>query len=664
MLLRLIRGLTRPREPRVADEDLGAAVHARVQQGDVAGAEAMLSERLRYAAGDSAALHLLGLLRYSERRYTEAARLIEQALAREPDQPEVLGNLGEVLRAGGRLEPAATALQRAVALSPAAPRLWLNLAIVFAERGQRADAIEAVGRALDLDADSVPARMMMAQLLQTKGRASEAVPHLCRALELEPELLGAQFQLLAAQAMVCDWTQREEAMEALLEHWDRASDEVGFEEFQPFAGYGVPLSNDLRRRLAQRYAGRFLRPASERCDDAPIPVVDGARLRVGYLSADFHDHPTMHLAAGLFPRHDRSRFEVFAYSYGPDDGSAYRTKLVESVEHFVDVRGETPEQIARRIRADRIQVLVDLKGFTFESRPAILAQHPAPVQAAYLGYPGTMGEGLVDYVLSDRVVTPPGSEAWFGEHLVLLPNSYQVNDCERSRGDGALKRADCGLPPEAIVFCSFNSPYKIEPRVFSVWMRILRRVPGAVLWVMVRDALARANLRREAQARGVDAARLVFAGYVPQAEHLARHAHVDLFLDTHFVNAHTTASDALWCGVPVITYAGDAFPARVAASLLSAAGLPELVANSFEEYEQTAVSLALDRPRLAALKERLTRTRNTLALFDTERTVRNLERAYALMWETRRASDEGPAAFSVLDVRDFAGHERSRDEEA
>ncbi len=650
MLLRLIRSLARTRSGG-AETDLAAQIQARVQRGDIAGAEATLRERLRRDPHDPEALHLLGLLRYSERRYAEAVQLIERATARAPENADYLGNLGEACRAAHRFEAAEAALRRAVTLSPGSARLWFNLAIVLGERGFRQSAIEAASEAVALDPDDAHARMTLAQLLQTKARAAEAIPHLRRALELEPGLPAARFQLHAAQAMVCDWERREPEMVELLELWDRAPGESGFDNFQPFAAYSVPVTNALRRRLAQRYAGRFL--AAEPREALPkLPTNDTGRLRVGYLSADFHDHPTLHLAAGLFPRHDRRRVEVFAYSFGQDDGSEYRRRLAGAVEHFVEVRGETVPQTAQRIRADGIQILVDLKGFTFDARPGILALRPAPVQVAYLGYPGTMGEGLVDYVLTDRVVTPPGSEAWFGERFALLPHSYQANDCDRAIAASAPPREACGLPPEAFVLCSFNSPYKIEPRIFSVWMRILSRAPDAVLWVMARDELAQANLRREAQARGVDPSRLVFAGYVPQPQHLTRHAHADLFLDTYFVNAHTTASDALWAGVPVLTCPGDAFPARVAASLLEAVGLPELVAGSLEEYEEIAVSLAADRPRQAALKERLARNRAALPLFDTARLVRNLERAYALMWEARCATGGAPA-FSVLDCRRF-----------
>jgi protein O-GlcNAc transferase len=649
MLWRLVRSFAR-RGARGADRaEFAAGIQAKVAAGDAAAAEAELLDRLRRDSRQPMLLHLLGLVRYSERRYAEAAQLIERALEQAPDDPDFLGNLGEAQRAARSLDAAEATLRRALTLRPADPRLWVNLAIVLGERGMRQAAIDAVSRAVELEPDDVRARLILAQHLHTKARAAEAIQHLRRALELEPGLPGARFQLHAARAMLCDWAEREAEMIELLGLWDRAPDESAFGDFHPFAAYSVAVPNALRLRLARRYAARF------RVPDPPAPrpqASESGRLRVGYLSADFHDHATLHLAAGLFRRHDRRRFEVFAYSFGPDDGSDYRRRFVASVEHFADVRAETAEQTAGRIRADGIHILVDLKGFTFDSRPAILGCRPAPLQVAYLGYPGTMGEGLVDYVLSDAVVTPPGSEAGFGERFALLPHSYQVNDCDRALPGDAPARAECGLPPGAFVFCSFNSPYKIEPRIFSVWMRILSRVPQAVLWVMVRDEAAQANLRREAQARGVDSGRLVFAGYASQAEHLARHAHADLFLDTHFVNAHTTASDALWAGVPVLTCPGDAFPARVAASLLEAAGLPELVAGSLQEYEEIAVSLATDRARLAALKERLTRNRAALPLFDTPRLVENLERAYALMWEARGVTGGAPP-FSVLDCRRF-----------
>jgi predicted O-linked N-acetylglucosamine transferase (SPINDLY family) len=355
----------------------------------------------------------------------------------------------------------------------------------------------------------------------------------------------------------------------------------------------------------------------------------------------------MHLAAGLFEQHDRGRFEVFAYSLGEDDGSDYRRRVVSAVEHFTDVRECSPLEIGQRIRADGVQVLVDMKGFTLLARPEVLALRPAPVQVAFLGYPGTMGSGLADYIVTDRVVTPPGSECFFGEAFALLPGSYQVND----RQPVAAKRparAALGLPESALVLCCFNVPYKIEPGIFAVWMRILAALPNAVLWLLAKPESAAEALRREAAARGIDPRRLVFAHFAPKPEHLARLGCADLFLDTRYVNAHTGASDALWAGVPVVTCAGDSFPARVAASLLHACGLSDLVVDTLERYEALVIELGTEQARLAQLRERLTHARTHCALYDTARYTRNLERAFETMWQIAR--DGGAArAFSVLE---------------
>jgi len=356
----------------------------------------------------------------------------------------------------------------------------------------------------------------------------------------------------------------------------------------------------------------------------------------------------MHLASGLFARHDRSAVEVFAYSFGEDDGSAYRRRAVQGVEHFKDVRSLAPREIATRIREDAIQVLVDLKGFTYLARPDILALRPAPVQASWLGYPGTMGSGLVDYLITDRIVTPPGSERDYGERLALLPGSYQVNDLDDAIAPHRPSRTECGLPEAGLVLCCFNVLYKVDPSIFDVWMRILQSLPGAVLWLLAKPEIAESNLRREAAARGVDPARLVFARFAPRGEHLARLSIADLFLDTRLVNAHTGASDALRAGVPLLTCAGDSFPSRVAASLVHAAGIGELAVDSLQDYEALAIALGGDRARLGALKRRLQSGLGSCTLFDTTRTARNLERAYALMWEIYRQG-QGPVPFSVLE---------------
>jgi len=374
------------------------------------------------------------------------------------------------------------------------------------------------------------------------------------------------------------------------------------------------------------------------------------RITLGYLSADFQEHATAHLVAELFQLHDRKRFRVIGYSYGRDDGSAARRELRESFDDFVDLLDCSHAESAARIRADAVDILVDLKGYTTDARPEILLMRPAPVQVSYLGYPGTMGSDVIDYVLVDRLVAPADEQPYFTERLVQLPDCYQVNDRRRPIAPRTPTREECGLPENGIVFCCFNSAYKITPPIFNIWMRLLAGVPGSVLWLLETNATAVGNLRREAEARLEGAAaRLVFAPSLANREHLARLGVADLFLDTLPYNAHTLSSDALWAGCPVITCTGHAFPGRVAASLLLAIELPELVTDSLAGYEALALELARQPDRLRSVREKLRANRLTTALFDSRRFTRHIESAFETMWRAHVAG-ELPRVFAVTPI--------------
>ncbi|ALF56607.1 UDP-N-acetylglucosamine--peptide N-acetylglucosaminyltransferase SEC [Nostoc piscinale CENA21] len=356
------------------------------------------------------------------------------------------------------------------------------------------------------------------------------------------------------------------------------------------------------------------------------------RLRIGYLSNDFRNHATSHLMRSLFNLHDRANFEIFAYSFGADDKSEYRQYIATNCEQFRDITTLSIEESAQQIYDDGIHILVDLKGYTAGSRSGILALKPAPIQVNYLGYPGTMGADFIDYMIGDAIVTPPEFADSFSEKLVILPHSYQVNDYQQAIAATSVSRSQYGLPEQGFVYCCFNNNYKIEPQIFDVWMRILAAVPGSVLWLLVRFPAAEDNLKKAAEARGIDSDRLIFAQYHRKAEHLARHQLADLFLDTLYCNAHTTASDALWAGLPVLTCRGETFASRVGASLLTAVGLPDLVSHNLEQYEQLAIHLGNSPETLLKLKQRLAQNLMSYPLFDTPRFTHNLEQAYFAMW--------------------------------
>ena len=420
----------------------------------------------------------------------------------------------------------------------------------------------------------------------------------------------------------------------------------------PFYLLSLPTMTTAEQQLigARQWVERELKltasPARER--SMPGILENKTKFKIGYLSGDFRAHAVAYLIAELIEKHDRGRFEIFGYSSGPDDHSPTRQRLMNAFDRFVDVREMSDADAVRMIEGDEIDILVDLSGHTKDARTKILGLRPAPIQVNYLGYPGTIGASFMDYILVDDFVVPPEEQPYYAEKLVFLPGCYQVNDSRREIAEHTPSRADCGLPETAFVFCCFNNNYKITPDLFDVWMRLLQVVPKSVLWLFESHPLATANLRREAEIRGVSSERLIFAKPRPLADHLARHRLADLFLDTIPYNAHTTASDALWAGCPLLTMSGETFASRVAGSLLRAIGLPELITSSLADYERRALDLARDKDLLDTLRGRLQSHRSTTTLFDSGLFARNIEKAFQTMWEIH-ASGSGPFSFRVND---------------
>jgi len=543
----------------------------------------------------------------------------------------------------GDLAGAEGAFRRALDAHPAHAPACSNLGMVVWDQRRLDEAMPLLVRAVQLDPAHVGARLNLGSALLIGNRIDDGIAQLREVLRLDPENAKAHGSLLKPLLDVCDWDGAADLASKLAERWASRPDDPLLEGVLPFTSLLVPLPPAMRLDLARRYAARVSAAAGPPLPVAP-PRRPGERLRVAYASADFHNHATAHLAAGLFERHDRRRFEVIAYSYGIDDASEYRARLKAAFDRFVDVRHETHRAIAERIARDGVDILVDLKGHTGESRPEIFALRPAPVQVNYLGYPGSTGADFIDYILADRVVIPDEDRRWFSERVVVLPASYQVNDDRQPIAERVPSRGACGLPDAGFVFCSFNKHYKIDRALLDAWMRILAAVPGSVLWLLGGHGEKR--LRRAAVARGIDPQRLVFAGKLPKPEHLARHRLAGLFLDTHHVNAHTTASDALWTGLPLLTLPGSSFAGRVAASLLRAIGLPELIAPTLEAYERRAIELARAPAALAELRSRLAANRRAMPLFDTDRYARDLERAFERMHEIQVAG-RPPESFAV-----------------
>lgn len=561
-------------------------------------------------------------------RATSAVAAYRVALQVAPEDGATLTNLGNVLKAIGDLDAAADVLRRAAVALPDSPLPMLGLGTVLQEAGDYAAAIDAYRAALRLEPALAGAWQNLGSALALTGDGGASVRCLRTALDGDPART-------ATLALLVHQLQHECAWDDLLPLQQRLHDALaapGAAVVDPFITLAVPSTMEVQFAAAGRYATSIAEPLAELASALDFRFARGerTRLRIGYLSADFHEHATSYLIAEALERHDRSRFSIHGYSFGPDDGSATRARVAAAFESFTDLKHASAEESARRIHADRIDLLLDLKGYTRDARPGILALRPAPVQAQYLGYPGTMGAAWVDYAIVDPVVVPPDDARWFAERLVYLP-CYWVNDTRRPRA-AATDRRQAGLPEDAFVFCCFNQHYKIQPDRFAAWMRLLRAVPGSVLWLLQGAPGAADNLRSAAAAQGIVSGRLVFAPQAPVAEHLARIACADLALDTLPYNGHTTSNDALWAGVPVVTQAGATFAGRVAASQLRALGLPELVTASAADYEALALRLATDRAMLCELRGRLARQRECAPLFDTARFVRGLEQSYEAMW--------------------------------
>lgn len=567
----------------------------------------------------------LGLLLAHLGSRAEAREAYDQALRRKPDHAAAHNNLGNLLADTGDLAGAKACYERALAIAPDYSDAHYNLGNMHKRQGRTAEAGAAYARA-QAQGGRADARTEQGKTLALVGRYDEALAALDAALAIDPADPAARMHKRFYQAHICDWSKL-----AGFDPEDESLDTAA----SPWAW--LSLDDDPARQLrrSRAWTGRMVKQAPLGLPD-PTPSAQ-AKIRIGYFSADFHDHATMYLMAGTLRTHDRERFEIHAFSFGDRADDAMRGAALAHVDSFTDVRDLPDAEVAKLARARGIDVAVDLKGYTKDCRAALFACRLAPVQVAWLGYPGSMGAPFIDYMISDAVVVPEAERRHYDEKQLLLPHSYQCNDDRRAIPETVTTRAQFGLPDDAFVFTSFNQSYKIGPREFDIWMRLLGQVAGSVLWLMRSNEWAVANLRREAEARGIDPGRIVFSPPLAHAEHLARHAHADLFLDTFAVNAHTTASDALWAGLPLVTLAGDQFAARVAASLLTAVGLPELVTTSEAEYEALCLELATSPGKLAEIRTRLAANRASEPLFDTARHTRALEAGYAAALARHRA---------------------------
>jgi protein O-GlcNAc transferase len=628
--------------------------------GRLQDALAAVEQALALRPQDLEALNSRGIVQTDLKRYAEALESFDRALAVAPGFPDTLNNRAFVLNILRRPDEALAAVERALAGHPTFAEAWNNRGIILFDLKRMSEAIGSYEQALAIrpdyaqafnnraaaswslkrytdslaDCDRAIALMPeFADALYNRGNAlielnrpAEALASYEQALEIEPEHPNALSGLANAAMTIGDWKRTSQLAPQI-----KAAVSEGKSVIQPFVVMGYWDDNALQLRCSQNYV--------RQAGPGPLPRLWNGeryghdRIRVAYLSADFHQHVTAALTAEMFECHDRALFEITAVSFGPDDGSVVRQRLMKAFDHFHDARQQSDREVAELLRHWEIDIAIDLGGHTSGARPWVLARRPAPVQAKYMGYPGSSGSGFIDYLIADRIVVPQDQEQFFSEKIAVLPDTLWVTDTKRAVPPPP-SRTEVGLPEEGFVFCCFNHNWKITPPIFEIWMRLLKHVDGSVLWLLEGNTSIRDNLRKEAAARGVEPERLIFAARTTPEQHLARQQLADLFLDTLPYNAHTTASDALWVGLPLITTPGHSFPARVAASILVAAGLPELVTDDLAAYEALALELASDPAALRAIRDKLKANRASAPLFDTARFTSNLESLYRKMLET------------------------------
>ncbi len=593
----------------------------------------------------------LGLALAALGRFEDAAESHRAALKLQPRLAMAHNNLGVALQKAGKLDEAIPSFRRAIELDSRLPEAWVNLADALRlmepagesqddprRQARLEEALLCYRSAIALRSNYAEAYGNLGALLTELKRLDEAAACLARAHDLDPADARAIVDLAFTRRRMCDWRGEADVESVAKAILSIPKGSMGY--------FALVIADDPQLHLdaARREASFAL--ANRKGPAWPDTTYRHQKIRLGYLSADFRTHAVASLAARLFELHDRSRFQLHAFSIGPNDRSAMNDRLRHAFDTFNESGPLSDQETAQQIRRAEIDILVDLTGYTKHARPGIAAYRPAPIQVSYLGYPGTMGASFFDYAIVDPFIVPESQQFYFDEKLVYLPHSYQVNDSRRVIAERTPSRADCGLPERGFVFCCFNNNHKISPAMFSLWMELLQAAPGSVLWLLADNPWVAENLRREAASRRVDPGRLVFAGRALPADHLARHRLADLFIDTLPYNAHTTASDALWAGLPVLTCTGTSFPARVAGSLLHAIGLPELVTASIEDYKAKALGFARQPEMLAAVREKLARNRLTMPLFDSARSCRDIEAAYFRMWTIHQEKQE-PHGFSV-----------------
>lgn len=593
-------------------------------------AKILLSKILDIDSKNFDALNIIGVINGNENNHDEALNFFKKAQKIRPDYNLINFNLGKALSEIGNDFEAIKYYKIAIRLDKNHLGSWLNLAKSLYQLKRYDEALIHCDQAIKLKPDFAEAYVSKGVIFNSLKSYDEALICYDHALKLKPDYEYLFGMLMHVKMFLCNWQDFKvnvKSLTLLINENKRST--------TPFAIIALIDSLSIQRKSSEIWT------KDKHLINSSLGLISKYqrrnKIRIGYYSADFHNHATAYLMAELFERHDKNSFELIAFSFGPDKRDEMRQRLSKAFDQFIDVRLRSDKDIALLSREMGIEVAVDLKGFTRDSRTGIFSYRAAPIQVNYIGYPGTMAAEYIDYIIADPTLIPIESKKHYSEKVVYLPNSYQVNDRQRVIADKVFTKEELSLPSDSFVFCCFNNNYKITPDTFNGWVRILKAVEGGVLWLLEDNPTAGINLRKEAQARGLDPNRLVFAKRMKISEHLARHRVADLFIDTFPYNGHTTASDALWAGVPVLTRIGESFASRVAASSLNAIELPELITTTQEQYESIAIELATIPEKLRFIKQKLERNKLTTALFDTPRFTKHIEAAYKQMYERYQA---------------------------
>ena len=567
----------------------------------------------------------LGVTLEKKGKLDEAIHTYFKAISINPSFYQAYNNIGNVLRKKGDFTKAIDMFYKAISIEPNYADAHSNLAIILHERGSTNEAIKSYKKVLLFKPECPITLNSLGNVYKDQEKFNEAINLYSQAILSEKDFELARAQRLFMFSCICDWKSIEQEHSFIKNLGTK-------NKFVPtFSLLSLEDNPQNHKKRSEIFAKLFFLYKSIPFNMSNIN--SKKRIRIGYFSADFHDHATMHLISKIFTLHDRKKFKIYAYSIGLKRDDYMRQNLINSVDVFDDVSQMSDRDIALLARQDEIDIAVDLKGYTHKSRTGIFAFRAAPIQINYLGYPGTMGANFIDYLVADSTIIPKEYRNYYSEKIIYMPHSYQPNDNNRLISKKEITKSDMGLPEDSFVFCCFNNSYKITSVEFDIWMNLLKKVEGSVLWLLKTNKWAQTNLRKEAEKRGVNQDRIIFAERLPQAEHLARQKLADLFIDTFNVNAHTTASDALWGGLPVVTKAGKGFAARVTASLLNAIELPELVTENEKAYEDLILELALNREKLSKIKGKLVMNRISKPLFDSEMYTKNLENGYQQVYQ-------------------------------